>query len=88
MQVKLELENKVALVTASSGGIGLEIARSLAAENATVVINGRTQASVDKAMANIRQHNPKANLIVLVSDSGTLAGCETTIKQLPHVDFG
>ena len=38
--MKLELENKVALVTASSGGIGLEIARSLAAEGARVVING------------------------------------------------
>ena len=86
--MKLELENKVALVTASSGGIGLEIARSLAAENATVVINGRTQASVDKAMADIRHHYPKADLIALVSDNGTLAGCETTIKQLPYVDFG
>ncbi len=85
--MKLELENKVALVTASSGGIGLEIARSLAAENATVVINGRTQASVDKAMADIRKHNPKADLIAFVSDNGTLAGCETTIKQLPHVDI-
>lgn len=38
--MKLDLQNKVALVTASSGGIGLEIARSLAAEHAKVVING------------------------------------------------
>lgn len=38
--MKLEIEHKIALVTASSGGIELEIARSLAPENAKVVING------------------------------------------------
>ena len=51
--MKLGLERKVALVTASSGGIGLEIARSLATEDAKVIINGRTQASADKAIAEI-----------------------------------
>lgn len=52
--MNLELENKLALVTASSGGIGKEIAESLAREGATVVINGRTAASVDAALADIR----------------------------------
>ena len=45
--MNLELDGKVALVTASSGGIGFEIARSLAAEGAKVAINGRTKVSVD-----------------------------------------
>jgi len=76
--MKLELENKVALVTASSGGIGLEIARSLAAEGARVVINGRTQASVEAAIANVRASHP---------DAGTEAGCTQTILQLPEVDI-
>ena len=39
----LELKGRRALVTASSNGIGLEIARALAAEGAQVVINGRTK---------------------------------------------
>ena len=34
----LQLENKLALVTASSGGIGFEIAKALAAEGARVII--------------------------------------------------
>ncbi len=85
--MKLEIEHKIALVTASSGGIGLEIARSLAAENAKVVINGRTQANVYKAIADILQSHPNANLIPLVSDNGTQAGCEITIKQMPQVDI-
>src|SRR5437899_2116448 len=37
--MKLDLNGKTALVTASSGGIGLEIARSLAAEGDKVEIN-------------------------------------------------
>lgn len=36
----LNLRNQTALVTASSGGIGLEIARALAAEGARVITSG------------------------------------------------
>ncbi|MDP2246549.1 MAG: SDR family oxidoreductase, partial [Nitrosomonadales bacterium] len=85
--MQLNLENKTALVTASSGGIGLEIARSLAAENAQVVINGRTKENVEKAMEEIRRTHPQAQLISLVADNSTLEGCEQTISQLPDVDI-
>ena len=85
--MQLELENKLALVTASSGGIGLEIARSLAAEGASVIINGRSVAVVEKAMADIRRTQPQATLHALVSDNGTQAGCEATIQQFPTVDI-
>jgi 3-oxoacyl-[acyl-carrier protein] reductase len=85
--MKLDLNDKAALVTASSGGIGLEIARALAAEGAKVVINGRVQASVEKAVADLRAGLPNAELIPLVADNGTAAGCEHTISQLPEVDI-
>jgi 3-oxoacyl-[acyl-carrier protein] reductase len=85
--MKLDLENKVALVTAASGGIGQEIARSLAAEGATVAINGRTPASVEQAVADIRASVPDAQLIPLAADNGTAAGCAETIRQLPDVDI-
>jgi 3-oxoacyl-[acyl-carrier protein] reductase len=85
--MKLDLENKVALVTAASGGIGQEIARSLAAEGATVAINGRTTASVEKAVAEIRASVPDAKLIPLAADNGTAAGCAETLRQLPDVDI-
>ena len=49
--MQLNLNGKVALVTASSGGIGLAIARSLAAEGAKVAVNGRTKQNVDRALA-------------------------------------
>lgn len=85
--MKLDLENKLALVTAASGGIGQEIASSLAAEGATVIVNGRTQANVDKAMAAIRAGLPDARLKSLVADNGTADGCAETIRQFPDVDI-
>ena len=60
--MNLELNEKTALVTASSAGIGLEIARSLAAEGARVIINGRSQKRVDEACSDIRSHLPEAKL--------------------------
>lgn len=85
--MNLDLANKTALVTASSGGIGLEIARSLAAEGARVVINGRTEASVDKAVADVRAGLPNADLVPLATDNGTAEGCAATIAAVPSVDI-
>ena len=39
MNVNLELENKVAIITGAGGGIGREIALALAAEGASIVVN-------------------------------------------------
>lgn len=83
--MKLDIEGKTALVTASSGGIGLEIARSLAAEGATVIINGRTPASVEQAIESLG--GAGAELIPLVADNGTDEGCATTLSQVPEVDI-
>ena len=51
----LQLEDKLALVSGSTAGIGYSIAESLAAEGARVIVNGRTQAGVDAALASIRK---------------------------------
>ena len=83
--MNLELKGKTALVTASSGGIGLETARALAAEGARVVINGRTQERVDEAIDRIAV--PGAELVPLVADNGTVEGCNETIAQLKDVDI-
>ncbi len=49
----LQLTGKLALVTGSTAGIGYAIAQALAAEGADVIINGRSQASVDEAVASL-----------------------------------
>ena len=50
----LQLNDKTALVTGSTAGIGLEIARKLAVEGATVIITGRGKAKLNQAVDTIR----------------------------------
>ncbi|XP_012368487.1 dehydrogenase/reductase SDR family member 4 isoform X3 [Octodon degus] len=48
------LANKVALVTASTDGIGFAISRRLAQDGAHVVISSRKQQNVDRAVATLK----------------------------------
>jgi len=82
----LKLADKVALVTGSTAGIGLAIARSLAREGAHVWINGRTQQRVDAAMAAIRLQTPVAKVDGIVADFSSAAGAQAVIRKLPAVD--
>ena len=82
----LQLQDKTVLITASTGGIGLEIARSFAREGASVIINGRTEQSVAEAIAQLRQELPDAQLLPLAADNGTPEGGAQTIAQYPEVD--
>ena len=83
----LTLNNKTALVTASSGGIGQEIARYLAREGATVIINGRTSETVARACEDIYSEYPDVKLLQLVADNGTAVGYKKTIKEHPEIDI-
>ncbi|XP_069341724.1 dehydrogenase/reductase SDR family member 4 isoform X3 [Eulemur rufifrons] len=49
------LANKVALVTASTDGIGFAIARRLARDGAHVVVSSRKQQNVDRAVAALQE---------------------------------
>jgi NAD(P)-dependent dehydrogenase (short-subunit alcohol dehydrogenase family) len=51
----LQLENKLAVVSGSTAGIGYAIAEALAREGARVIVNGRTQAAVSEAVSKIGQ---------------------------------
>ena len=79
--MNLELGGKTALVTGSTGGIGLAIAAALAAEGASVIVNGRTQERVDRAM----QKSGAAHGIA--ADLGTESGASAVIARFPEVDI-
>ena len=49
----LNLQGKLALVSASTAGIGLAIASTLSREGARVIVNGRSQSSVDDVVAQL-----------------------------------
>ena len=65
--MNLKITNQLALVTASTGGIGMEIAATLAEEGARGLVNGRIASGVESAMAKIRERNPGAHLLPLVA---------------------
>src|SRR5216110_1042569 len=84
--MNLQLENRLALVTGSTAGIGFAIAKALAAEGARVVVNGRTEARVAEAIASIRAGIPSARLEALALDLSKARDATETIKHFPDVD--
>lgn len=60
----LGLAGKVALLAASSKGLGFAAAEALVAEGARVVVNGRQQAVVDAAVEKLRQAGGEAAGVV------------------------
>ena len=83
----LQLSDKVALVSGSTAGIGLAIARTLAEEGATVIVNGRTQERVNHALEILQQSIPNAKLQGIAADLGTKAGVELLLQQVPFVNI-
>lgn len=57
---RFDLTGRVALVTGSSQGIGLALARGLGEHGAKVVLNGRTQERLDAAVQGLRAENISA----------------------------
>lgn len=51
--MQLDLGGKIALVTGASRGLGLEIARVLVEEGAHVILNGRDQNNLERAVASL-----------------------------------
>ena len=58
--MNIDLSGKVALVTASTGGIGFAIAKGLAASGAEAIVNGRSERSVNAAIARLQSEVPGA----------------------------
>jgi NAD(P)-dependent dehydrogenase (short-subunit alcohol dehydrogenase family) len=75
----LQLDGKKALVTGSTAGIGLEIARRLVAEGADVVICGRNRDKFDRAAEEIGATG-------VLADPGTAEGAAALVDAVPMVD--
>ena len=76
------LENKRALVTGGTGGIGLETARAFVAEGARVAITGSRRETVDTAVAELGD-----GTVGLVADAGTIED-QRRIAQAVAESFG
>src|SRR6266850_7986734 len=83
----MQFNNKLALVTGSTAGIGLAIGSTLAGEGATVVINGRSEKRVAEALEKIRKKQPHAKLQAFVGDLSSPETVRQAISRFPHVDI-
>ncbi len=85
--MNLQLEGKRALVTGSTAGIGFAIARRLAGEGASVIVNGRTPERVEQAIRQIEHSEPRARVSGVAADLATAAGCTRLVEEVPTVDI-
>ena len=83
----LKLEGKKALVTGSTGGIGLAIAELLSKEGAEVIINGRSHERVRQAIESIQSKSGKKNVTGIVADLGQASGVKKLLSELDSVDI-
>ncbi len=83
----LQLKNKTAFVSGSTAGIGFATAKLLAAEGATVYINGRTQQRIDEAINQIKKEVPNADIQGVPADFSKVDEVNNLINQLPEIDI-
>ncbi|RMX06873.1 SDR family oxidoreductase [Corticibacter populi] len=74
--MNIDLSGKTALVTASTGGIGLAIAQGLARSGARLILNGRNEASVARGLQALREAAPDAQVHAVAADLGDAAGVQ------------
>jgi len=85
-----KLAGKVAVVTGASKGIGAAIAKSLAAEGASVVVNyASSKTGADKVVADITKAGGKA--VAVAGDVSKAAAAQgivdAAVKQYGHLDI-
>ncbi|WP_439537133.1 SDR family NAD(P)-dependent oxidoreductase [Methyloversatilis sp.] len=78
----LQLKNRLALVSGSTAGIGYAIAEALLREGARVIVNGRTPAAVDAAVAKLG-----VGAIGFAGDLASAAGADALAKAHADIDI-
>jgi NAD(P)-dependent dehydrogenase (short-subunit alcohol dehydrogenase family) len=80
----IDLSGRIALITGSTLGIGFAVASGLHESGATVVVNGRTQERVERAVERL---GAGERVRGVAADVGTSAGCLALIQAIPDVDI-
>jgi NAD(P)-dependent dehydrogenase (short-subunit alcohol dehydrogenase family) len=80
----LQLHGKLALVSGSTAGIGYAIARTLAQEGASVIVNGRSQAAVDQAAERIRSET-QGTVLGYAGDLSRADAAEEAVRRHPGI---
>jgi NAD(P)-dependent dehydrogenase (short-subunit alcohol dehydrogenase family) len=82
----LEIRHKLALVTGSTAGIGYSIAEALVAEGARVIVNGRSNESVENAITQLVA-GTEAEVRGFAGDLANLEDAERLVQRYPEVEI-
>jgi NAD(P)-dependent dehydrogenase (short-subunit alcohol dehydrogenase family) len=82
-----QLENKRALVSGSTKGIGFATALLLAREGAQVILSGRTEASVTEAIGRLKAELPSAQVSGFAGDLSRADAVAALVSRYPDVDI-
>lgn len=83
----LKLKDRKAFVSGSTKGIGYATAKTLAVEGAEVIINGRSEESVDKALKNLKKEVPGGNISGIPCDFSKEEEIEKLIGKIGELDI-
>ena len=85
--MNLDFKDQRAFISGSTSGIGYAIAKSLASLSCEVILNGRTQDSVDTAVDKLYQEVPGAICSGLACDFAQAEQVEALVLALKSVDI-
>jgi NAD(P)-dependent dehydrogenase (short-subunit alcohol dehydrogenase family) len=85
--MRIDLSGKTAIITGSTAGIGLATAKGLAAAGAKVVVNGRTEEAVERAVKVVGTAAPSAEVAGFAADLGDSGGCNALAAKHPTCDI-
>src|ERR1700736_102484 len=85
--MRIDLSGKTAIISGSTAGIGLATAKGLAVAGAKVVVNGRTQEAVERAVKAVGTAAPGADVAGFAADLGDARGCDTLVAEHPSCDI-
>jgi len=85
--MKIDLTDKHAIVTGSTSGIGFAIAQGLAQAGAAVVVNGRSQKTVDTARKRLVERVPRAKVDGIAADLSNADGVAALVGRVRETDI-
>ncbi len=78
----MRLKDKVAIITGGSRGIGFATADRFLEEGATVILAASSQASADKAVAELRERHPGATVAGISPDLTSLRSVRDAFREV------
>ena len=87
----MRLQDKVAVITGGSRGIGYATADKFLKEGAAVIITASTQASADRAAAQLQKKYPQATVAGISPELASLASVQeafrSVVETYGHIDI-